>query len=669
MPRVKTTAPEPSREKGQRSLDLPNYLTRWLPPWNQPQWMEADAWRRLVANQPIVTVCRDTLISNIVALDWKIEPRDSTKRDEYKKEIEYYEKFLHYTGEFDYVDIIEWVGKDFLDIPFGGAVEVGREGDAPNGKVLWIEPLDGGTLFPTLNSDFPVGQMIKDLPTNAVFFPKHAINRIYSSPRTDIKRKGWGMPPPEKIYLALQLLNRGDVYYANLLLDTPEVGILDLADMDKTSAEEWVKSWRSLLTGIDPFKIPVLYEHEKPINFVQFKRSPTELMFDTATSKYASICAAGFGMSLSDIGFQGVSSGGETLAGTIRQERRTRRTGFAVAKAKFKSFFDRLLPDYLEFKFIDLDDEQSVARGRSRLADATAWVQLIDKRIVLPNEARHQMIADGLISISIPEDVPEDQFPDESIEKPAERPSLLGRPVAPSAGGQGEVRSDLFTDEINRIFDISDVRLRRLIRSVIIPLSVEVKNVVEILEDDDLDTWNEWHDAILWDNPNTEIPELTLSAIGNSLSSIKAVMNKEDWWKPLSSHSDIANELLDVFKKVRRARLLKKSEFDYELAITDKIIMEFPDDPSLSRKFNSRIKVALSDVFELLQDYLCKAVISGTRRFLSIAKIENELDDGIIIDNNAMEFVRSSLQSAKNELLSTFAETVSETINKLLEDK
>lgn len=459
MPKVKTTYPEPSREKGQRSIDLPDmYINRILPAYSQPLWQEADFWRRAVSGQPFATICRDTLISKLLALDWKIEPRDGTKRDEYKVEIEYYTKFFENTGDYEYAEIIEWINKDALDIPFGGAAELGREGDDPTGHIVWIELLDGGTLFPTYNSDYPVGQTLKEMPSYTVYFPWYSINRIYSSPRTEIKRKGWGMPPPEKIFLSLVSLSRGDLYYANLLLDTPEVGILDLGDMAKDSAEDWIKSWRNLLGGVDPFKIPVLYEHEKPATFIQFNRSPTELMFDKTLLKYAGICAAGYGMTLSDIGFSATSSGGETLAGGIRQERNTRKTGLAVAKKKNTAFFTRMLPEYLKFVLIDLDDELSVALGRARLANATAWQIMVDKGIFTPNEARAQTVADGLITTSIPEKIKGGDEVRQPMQpfggQPQERPGLLGKTVAPSTGGYGEVKSEV-EEELSEITNLT----------------------------------------------------------------------------------------------------------------------------------------------------------------------------------------------------------------------
>ena len=260
MPRIKTTAPVPTHHKGQRSQE-PLYLNRILPQWRNPEWLEGEIWRAVVAQQPVAVDCRDTLISTVVNLDWTIEAKDPNTRDELDEEIKYYIRFLTDNEEFDYVEHVEWIGKDYLDLPFGGATEVGRENNDPNGRVVWLALLDGATLFPTLNYDYPVGQQVAGI--NPVYFPYYGINRIYMSPKTSFLRKGWGCAPPEKIYLAIQLLNRGDVYYANLLLDTPQVGILDLIDMSKDSAEAWIDSWATLLKGVDPFKIPVLYEHEK----------------------------------------------------------------------------------------------------------------------------------------------------------------------------------------------------------------------------------------------------------------------------------------------------------------------------------------------------------------------------------------------------------------------
>jgi hypothetical protein len=449
MPKVKKTAPIVDHNKGERNLELPElYFNRLMPQWRQPDWLNANVWRAVVANQPFAMICRETIMANILNLDWKIDARDSNRRDELKSEKEYYEKLLLDDGEYDWSSRLEWLLQDYLDIPFGGAAEIGREGDDPDGKVVWIEPLDGATLFPYPNKDWPVGQSLHENTMNIVYFPYYAINRLYMSPRTVITRKGWGCAPPEKIYLSLELLNRGDRYYANLLLDTPEVGILDLGNISEESAQNWVKSWRTMLTGIDPFKIPVLYEHDTEAKFISFTRSPTELMFDKATMKYASICCAGYGMSLSDIGIQAVSSGGETLAGSIRQERKTKRTGFGRAKRSAEAFMNRIIHPDLKFKFTDMDDEVSVALGRARLSSATAIGLLIDKRVLTPQEGRLQIISDGLVDISVPEKIDEKAF--DILPEPTsafggvanKQGNSLGKPVPASAGGHGETKSE-----------------------------------------------------------------------------------------------------------------------------------------------------------------------------------------------------------------------------------
>lgn len=468
MPRTKTTPPGQSRQKGQRSLQLPDYLVRVLPPWKSPEWAEANAWRNAVAAQPFANVCRDTLISNIMTMDWKLEPKDSTQRDELKEDMDYYTDFFLNSGEYDYLDVVDWVCSDALDIPFGAGVELGWQGDTsakvnPNSRLMWIELLDGATLFPTLDSKYPVGQYIPEALTSAVYFPKHAINRMYYSPRREIRRKGWGIAPPQKIYLALEMLSRGDAYYANLLIDTPEVGILDLGDISEESAVEWIKSWRDLLGGIDPFKIPVLYGHEKTAEFISFTRSPTELLYDRTLLKYHSLVAAGYGMSLSDVGIQAASSGGETLAGSIRQERRTKRTGFGRLKSKVNSFYNNMLPETLRFQFIDLDDEFSVALGRARLATITAITQAIQSGVLTPSEGRQQFIADGLITISIPEEIDESELEQGLLMggngNAPERPGMLGKPVPASSGGQGEIlpRADLFDMMMEEVPEFREV--------------------------------------------------------------------------------------------------------------------------------------------------------------------------------------------------------------------
>jgi len=660
MPKVKTTAPRPSREKGQRSLDLPDYFVRVLPTWSNPNALvNGNTWRQIIARQPIAELCRETIISNYISLDWKIEPKDSDQRDELKSEIEYYTEFFTNTGKYSYDTIVEWIGTDLLDIPFGGAAEIGRERDNPEGKVVWIELLDAATLYPYPSADWPVYQHLKEIAMQPVFFPRHAINRIYYSPRTNIHMEGWGVPPPEKIYLALELLNRGDVYYANLLLDTPEAGILDLGDMSKASAEEWVKAFRNMLGGIDPLKIPVLYEHNNEVKFMPFGKPPTDLMFDRITAKYASIIAAGYGISLSDIGIQTTTSGGDTLAGSIRDERKSRRTGFARFKKKMVAFFNFMLPKTLEYKIIDMDDELSVALGRARLANATAASQYIDKGIFTPQEMRLQAIADGLISVSVPEEIPEDELPMQEQPSP-ERPGMLGKPIAPSQGGYGEVlpRGDVFSEDIHRVNNISDASIRKMIRSVIQPISIQTQKMLEDLNDDEIIAWDQWFDEILWgDEKDDGIPELTMITLSESKERLVSLMDKiKPWWKLQVTPDDVYKDFSEVLKNK-----------------IDKVSGEIGEDINeieYEQKFKDKVSKILDGCDDMMERGIINSIISGTKKTLIDQEVlAKSLDErGILHDNKTVMNVRQEIFSLSKRVIEKFASSLALAINEILEE-
>ena len=430
-----------SKNPGQNALTVDEaYLIRISPAWNRPPTFDANAWRSIVNAQPIAVTCRDTLISSLLSLDWKISVRDSALQDELAPTIRYYTKLFEkagYGSDLDYTSHVEWIAGDLLDTPFGAMSEIGRDGDKPTGRVRWIEPLDAATLYPTLNFDFPV---IQYYGGNEVIFPRHTISRAYMSPRTRIEFKGWGTAPPEVAYLALDMLARGDSYYANLLLDIPTTGILDLGDMEKESALEWVNAYKGLLAngGNASFKIPVLYEHENDVKFIPFGKVPNDIMFDRISLKYAALVAAAYGMSLSDIGISPTNNGGETLAGTIRSERKTRKTGFARLKKKIKFYFEQILPTTLQFNWVDYDDEVNVALGRARQSNAAAFKLLADAGFISPKEGRQQLIADGMFTISMPEEPPAKP---KQLKPSVDEVKPVRPLVAPSMGGQGEVKA------------------------------------------------------------------------------------------------------------------------------------------------------------------------------------------------------------------------------------
>ena len=184
------TIPAPTKETKprQRSINISDlFLTRFSPPWTRPPSLPAYTWRNWVLNQPMAMAYRETLIANLLNLDWKITPRNATYKKELEATVKYYTRFLQQGGEYlgtDYTGLVEWIAGDVLDLPFGGAAEVGRKGDTPGGRVAWLRPLDAGTLYPTLNQEYPVVQYYQGY--DAVAFPYWSISRTYLSPQSKL---------------------------------------------------------------------------------------------------------------------------------------------------------------------------------------------------------------------------------------------------------------------------------------------------------------------------------------------------------------------------------------------------------------------------------------------------------------------------------------------------
>ena len=556
---------EVTKHPGQMSAsggELSNYFIRQLPIWNNPSWLQADVWRAFVQKQPIAVLCRDAISSYLLSLDWTLVSREADKQDEYKEDIKYYTRLLErgnaYYTEVDFASHVEWIVRDLFDLSFGGASEIGREYNAPSGKVVWVRPLDAGTLAPTLDIDYPVVQHFPNY--QPVAFPREFISRVYLSPRTEIRREGWGMAPPEKIYLAMEMLNRGDIYYSQLLLNTPEAGILDLKDMDKESAMEWVASFRDLLYGINPLKIPILYEHTEKAEWIPFGKLPSEILYDSVTARYITIVTAGYGLSPSDVGFASSSNGGETLAGTIRQERRSAKSGKALAKTKLKAYFEQIIPDYLEFKWVDFDDERNVAMSRARMASANAFKVFTDMQAFTPDEVRSQAIADGLFSITLPETIDRTkvEWPSNTLRYVGNKGSnQVGEPKSPSSGGQGETIPQQIISKHRPKIEVS-------IAKAVYAGNQSLGAIISSVRDgNDVMAWEKAFDDALIGKSQADL--VTESAITDTYNTILDILDSADWVDTVSK---------DVSKLLEQSRISKQKSASLDM-LTQKAEQEF----------------------------------------------------------------------------------------------
>ncbi len=283
--------------------------------------------------------------------------------------------------------------------------------------------------------------------------------------------------------------------------------------------------------GTDPFKVPVLYEHTTASKYIPFGRSPVELAYEKTTLRYAQFVASNYGVTLPDIGIMEGDMG--TLAGTIRGERRTNRSGLATARQKVTYYRNQMLPQFLQFELIVQDDELLVAKGRARLANAMAVKNLVDARILTEQDAQEQLVADGLIT------VPLEAMQDESIiidSDPSQRiGGFLRPPVPASEGGEGEVTARaLFVPFLENANLLEFQRLSRIVEKKVGDLAVTAKNS---LTPQDLLQWR----TNLTKPQAMGIAGLVVDVEQSVFNTLHAELESKTWWKLNTRHSFIGD--------------------------------------------------------------------------------------------------------------------------------
>ena len=555
-------------EPKQRSLKLPSYLTRILPLWQSPQWLSAERWRQVVQNQPVAMDCRTTLIADVLASKFEIRARDASREDELADEIEWYADHVfnpQLSGGLSGFDIlIDQFAQDLLTLPIGGNLEPVRFSDGMGpfslphengGHVYKLVYIDGATLWPTYDYELPMMQKLQEDIANVVFFRRNQIARSVFSPRPEIRQWGFGMAPPEAIYLALLSLYNGDSYYYKLLIDTPEAGILDLIDMAEKEATDWVKSLTELMSGIDPMKIGVLYEHTKEAKFIPFGRPPTDLLLPDVMLRYAQLTTAGYGLTITDIGYGDPQ---KTMAGKIRDERKARRSGFGVLKEKIRVLANNeILPKCLEIMWIEVDEESQVQKGRSFLLHSQALKNALEAGFITEETGLEELKRVGHVSpeVEAPIVEPLPQLPSGQNGKEAQE-EVEKVPV--SEGGRGDVgkaqkalelgderianvpkdsskfdqmvvlMKQGFADIVRRMGEPQIMRLVKVATRALFPVAEQA--FIE-LSDAELPAWHEER-LKAWFGEKSEFDEFpdVKKANGELLEKMERVLDKEDWW-------------------------------------------------------------------------------------------------------------------------------------------
>lgn len=673
-----STPPAPAeRPEDQRAIHIPTFLSRIMPYYGQPAWLEAQHWRQFVRNQPVAINCRDTLINNMLNLDWDVVPKNPKVSGDPKvsEAIDYYgDLFTYLEGDFDIY--LELMLQDMLDLPFGACSELGRWDDEPDMPVIWAEHIDAATLFPTGNPEYPVAQRAPDIPGVQVVFPDHAVNRMYMTPRTEMRLEGWGMAPPQKIYIAIDMLFRGDQYYWKMLIDTPEAGILDLINMKETDALEWLEGFRDMFRGIDGFKIPVLYGHEEAAKWIPLNRSPQDLLYDTAYMKYAALVAGAYGLQLSDIGLEEAKGAG-TLAGVIRGERQSKRTGRAMVRAKSLNHFNAMLPEEVKFIWKDKDTEDTSARGKAMLALGQGLKVLKEGGFIDQEEGRAELVASSTFESYLdPEKVMEEPAPPQlpfgqqgppGAPSPATAPP--GTPVdgVPAAQGGRETESapvvaraegvepedNIAIEEtpgpiLDRFSGIikpgltslsrraEDPRLRRLIKAATRDMFEDFEVITRSLTDDQIsEFWLPEMHAATFDQTNAVESSLVRRGIEEAKAALERHLEDDKWWSlaPILDKDAIIRLFIEAYEVGLEEMALEIVRALYEEGLAASptfgpgITFDLVYQPTIDLLEASAAEL-VANVDQGTKYFLKRMVTSGVRQGLASPTIAAAIRDG-----------------------------------------
>jgi hypothetical protein len=666
-------------------------------------WVEAARWRNVVRNEPTAIICRDRLIVYAQACPWDITAKNTKDAKKLEGDIAYYKKFV--LGDFDIILDLLW--QDALDLPVGGNIElvrwpsnvlptIERDGETfrvtqpnPKGHIFKLVPIDGATIVPTHDPEFPIMQKLQGDLNNAVFFSKNEIGRVVLTPRPEIRVKGYGMPPPQRIYMAISLLYYGNQYYARLLLDTPEAGILDLLDMSQQDAEDWVSSYQSLLQGVDPLKIGVLYQHTQAAKWIPFGRPPSEMSYDNVTLKQQRIVAAGYWLTLADIGLE---PGGKTLGGEIRRQRESRQTGFGMIREKTKNFFNNeVLPPYLEFAWIEKDDEAMAATGRARLLNAQALKAMVEPGIIQVEDAQAQLKKDGLLTIDLqpkPKEAPVPVAPpgskngalagdEDQTDKEIER-------VPPSAGGRGEAgqttRAVLGDPAISAVdpgssnfdrlglvfkkaFDamlkrMGDIQLRRLIKAALKAQFPIASKAIVNLSEVDRQQWAEERFKAWFGEESIfdQIPQVQ-KVDKLALEDLERLLENDRWWE---LPPDVVAQVLEVldlaFSEGATVAAEMVQQFLYEEGLVnspDLIGFNFDlKNPVTINRLNTDAATMVRRVNDGTKFYLKRIITAGVDEGISSQEIALRIQEGQGLDEilGESELVAKVTNRARQEI-------------------
>jgi len=629
MPAKTKTPPAPAA-KGIRE---PQSITRQVATFFDPLTLSAKHWRRVVAQAPVVGACVQTLIMQITGLNWKIESDDE----------ELTERFTLLLNMADngagMESLLSRVAEDTLTMPFGGAFELGVY---PDGEVAWIAHLDAGLMAPTYDEKFPYRQVNPYDALHPKIFKSTEVSRIKWQPQADIAYYGWTKTPCMASLPAIQGLLRSDRFWQTLLTDSPPAGILVIPGMSENEARDWLSGWKTMMAGIDSLKVPLLplqgtEKGTAEAKFISFAQTATEAELPDLVKRYSEQVTANFGMNTGDLGLFGQEL---RLAGATKLIELSKRQGLARLLKQFaRAINTDVLPDGVTFKWEDVELEDTVRKAAAKNQTSIALGNLVSQAGLPPHIAIAQAIADGIITVAVPEEL----LAPPPEEGPAPAPTAQEGPPTADAGTttSGEtkgnqaaragpkVRAPLLrgdsTDPIPPRTYPGETPAGRELGRIVGPW---IQRIVNSFTKGRLSTL---YDAAL--GAYVKVAERFSPADEAANAAIEAILSGSDWWMAADLEAQIARALAQGYEDalVESAGELQGALYQAGLADTANIgfAAAHVTDPDTIASLEAQAGSMIKNVDDGTKFFVKQTVLSGVKEGLGSPEIARKL----LIDN------------------------------------
>jgi hypothetical protein len=377
-----------------------------------------------------------------------------------------------------------------------------------------------------------------------------------------------------------------------------------------------------------------------------------------------------------------------------------------MIREKTKNFFNNeVLPPYLEFAWIEKDDEAMAATGRARLLNAQALKVMVDGGLIQTEDGQAQLKKDGLLTIELQ---PKPKAPPAPVAPPTppqngalpagedQTDSELKR-VPPSAGGRGEAgqttRAVLGDPAISAVepgssnfdrlglvfkkaFDemlkrMGDIQLRRLIRAALKAQFPIASKAIINLSEADRSQWAEERFKAWFGEESIfdQIPQVQ-KVDKLALEDLEKLLENDRWWELPPEIVAQVLEVLDLaFSEGATVAAEMVQQFLYEEGLVnspDLIGFNFDlKNPVTINRLNTDAATMVRRVNDGTKFYLKRIIAAGVDEGISSQEIAARIAEGQGLDEilRESELVAKVTNRARGEIEGLSAKRIESIVN------